>query len=247
MIKVLIVEDEKPATDILKYYLDNYDDIELIGAVSDGFSGIKSIKDLNPDLVFLDIHMPRLNGLEMLELLDEPPQVIFITAYDQYAVKAFELEAIDYLLKPIEEERLSSAIERARNKINSGEKADYSKLSKRMIGDENEFLNRIAVKQGSKVHVFPIEEIICFTADDDYVNIIHSSGKFLKQTTLKYLEGVLPPDQFYRIHRSSLVNADFIERIEPLEKQQYVLITKNGERLGVSKNGYSLLREKLGL
>ncbi|NMM48968.1 LytR/AlgR family response regulator transcription factor [Marinigracilibium pacificum] len=244
---VLIIEDENPAIEILKYYLKNIEGINIVGIAQDGFEGIKMIRELSPDLIFLDIHMPKLNGLEMIELVDNLPEVIFITAYDHYAVKAFELEAIDYLLKPVEQERLVSALSKARNRMNSGEKMNYSNLQESVMKDQNEVLNRVAVKQGSKVYVFPVDEIVCFTADDDYVNIIHESGKFLKQTSLKYLESVLPIDQFYRIHRSTLVNADFIDRIEPLEKQQYVLFTKTGEKLSVSKNGYSLLREKLGL
>jgi two-component system, LytTR family, response regulator len=246
-IRTLLIEDEQPARELVKHFLAGSADIEIIGECADGFAGLKAIQDLKPDLVFLDIQLPKLTGLELLELLENPPVIIFTTAYDQYAIKAFEMNALDYLLKPFSLDRFNAALEKARLRISSGksDKPNVDKLLQHQ-SEQQGFLDRVAIKSGSRIHVVPTGSIRYIEAQDDYVMIYCAEGKFLKEKTMKYFEAHLEPDMFVRIHRSYIINVQEIKQIEPLEKDSYVVILKDGAKLRASATGYKTLRERLG-
>ena len=239
-IKTIIIDDEKLARDLVKNYLQSFDNISVIDECENGFDGIKSITENKPDLIFLDIQMPKLNGFEMLEILDNQPKIIFTTAYDQYALKAFEVNAIDYLLKPFSRERFSDAV----NKIlATHENIDVNNtdLPKLDVLRTDEKLNRIVVKTGKKIVVIPIDEIQYLEAQDDYVKIVTNNQSFLKQKRMKFYEEYLP-DNFIRIHRSYICNLSKIKEISLLEKESHIAILKSGDKLSVSKNGYKKLK-----
>ncbi|MDQ7817155.1 MAG: LytTR family transcriptional regulator DNA-binding domain-containing protein [Melioribacteraceae bacterium] len=245
-IKALIVDDENLARDIVKNYLRKFPEIELIGECSNGFDALKQINDLSPDLIFLDIQMPKITGFEMLEIIENPPVIIFTTAFDQYALKAFEVNATDYLLKPFSEERFAEAIQKAIKQIEN--RADSNKR----IGDlikhiekKEEFLERIVVKNGQKISIIPIGDVKYFEAQDDYVMIYTDKGNFLKQKTMKYFEENLDPAEFIRIHRSYIVRISNIKQIELFEKETYFVILNDGKKLPASKTGYQGLKEIL--
>ena len=247
MLKTVIIDDEAPAREILKHYLRDMSDIELVAECSDGFEGLKKIAEMKPDLVFLDIQMPKLTGFEMLEVLDECPAIIFTTAYDQYALKAFELNAIDYLLKPFPRERLAEAVKRAiRNKNDDGSEV---KRIEKLIENRPEHspaLNRIVVRKGNAINMILVDDILYIEAQNDYVMVYYKGGKGLKQQTMKYYEDNLPNSDFVRIHRSYIVRVDQIKRIEPYAKDNHLAVLDSGHKLHVSKNGYKLLKERLG-
>jgi len=245
MIKSVIIDDEPLARSILKEYLHEIGGIEILGEFGNGFDGLKGINDLRPDLVFLDIQMPKLNGFEMLELLDEIPNIIFITAYDQYAVRAFERNAVDYLLKPFSLERLSAAIEKVRKLDDASEEKNQVENLIRDHPGKQMSIDRIAVKTGTKIKIIYADEIQYLEAQDDYVMIHTREGKFLKQNTMKYFEEHLAPKYFVRVHRSFLVRLDFIEQIELYEKDSYIIKLKNSKTIPVSRSGYNRLRESL--
>jgi two-component system LytT family response regulator len=247
-LRTLIIDDEQPARDVVKHYLKDFQEIELMGEFFDGFSGLKAIQELKPDLVFLDVQMPKLTGLELLDLLENPPMIIFSTAYDHYAIKAFEMNAIDYLLKPYSRERFVQAVNKAIAMASAGPvpSAPVQNLVKTL--DENpEYLLRIAVKSRHKVSVIPIEEVVYLEAEGDYVMIYTPEGRHLKEKTMKYFETHLDPEQFIRIHRSYIVNAKFIDRIEYYDKESYAVLTKTGAKLKASTSGYKLLKQALNM
>ena len=247
-LKALIIDDEEPARDIMKHYLKDMDEVEIIGESADGFSGLKAIQELKPDLVFLDVQMPKLTGLELLELLDQPPLIIFSTAYDHYAIKAFEMNAVDYLLKPYSKERLIQAVQKAFAQAGTGEKSTTRVQNLVKTLEENtEYLQRIAVKSRHKVSVIPVNDVIYLEAEGDYVMIHTKDNKHLKEKTMKYFETHLDPERFIRVHRSSIVNADHIHRLELYDKENYVVILKNNVSVKASSTGYKLLKEKLHL
>lgn len=240
--KAIIIDDEKLARDLIRNFLQSFNDIKIVDECENGFDGIKSINEHNPDLIFLDIQMPKLNGFEMIELLDNHHNIIFTTAYDQYALKAFEVNAADYLLKPFSRERFAEAVNRVLDKKSNSipdEKPIYQQ-SDFMQSDEK--LNRIVVKKNNKIIVLPIEHIKYLEAQDDYVNIISQEGSFLKQNRMKYYEEHLP-DAFIRIHRSYIANLNEIKEIALQEKESHIVILKSGEKLPVSKSGYTKLKE----
>jgi two-component system LytT family response regulator len=245
-IKTVIIEDEAPAREILKHYLKDYPEIDVIAECADGFSGLKTISELKPELVFLDIQMPRLTGFEMIEVMTEKPVIIFTTAYDQFAIKAFELNAIDYLLKPFPKERLRSAIKKAVDKI--GKVQDEDKPAREILEKlpaPPSPLNRIVVRKGNAINLIPVTELRYVEAQDDYVMIYHSTGKALKQQTMKFYEDNLPGIDFVRIHRSYIVRVSEIKRIEPYGKDNHVAILHSGDKLPVSRAGYKHLKEEL--
>ena len=244
MIKTIIVEDEKLARDLIREYLEKYDDFEILGEFEDGFSGLKAINGMKPDLVFLDIQMPKLTGFEMLELLEHHPAIIFTTAYDQYALKAFEHNALDYLLKPYSEARFKEALDKARERVNTGDKDSIGKLVEHRDEQEEE-LHRIVVKSRSKISVIPVSEVIYLEAQDDYVMIYTRDSKHLKQKTMKFFESHLPMDEYVRIHRSYIVRIEEISQMQLYEKDSYIVILKNGTRLPVSKTGLPRLKKQL--
>lgn len=248
-ISILIVEDEKPARDLIKAYLDGNQGFELLGEYDNGFDGLKAINEHKPDAIFLDVQMPKLTGFEMLEVLEHHPEVIFTTAYDQYAIKAFEQNAVDYLLKPFSRDRFQEALGKLEAKIVSRaeEKADQSGIEKikQHLAESEEKLHRVVIKKLGKIHVISTKDIHFLEAQDDYVMIYTAEGKYLKQQTMKYFEKHLDPQQFVRVHRSYIANITCIERIEPYEKSNFILILKDGNKVPVSRNGMQVLKENL--
>ena len=242
MIKAIVIDDEQPAREIIKHYLSKHNDIEVVGECSDGFTGLKSINELKPDLVFLDVQMPKLTGFEMLELMDETPQIIFATAFDQYAIKAFEMNAVDYLLKPYSQDRFDSAVLKAKERIQKEDRPAGIKKLAEHIADNIELLDRIVVKLGSKIKVIPIDTVLYIESQDDYVMVYTTEGKYLKQQTMKYFEKHLESSVFCRIHRSYLVNVNTIKQLELYEKNSYLAVLSNGAKLRVSDTGYKALR-----
>ncbi|MFO7853559.1 MAG: LytR/AlgR family response regulator transcription factor [Bacteroidota bacterium] len=242
----LIIEDEEPARNIIKHYLDKHESIKIVGECADGYCGLMSIKELKPDLIFLDIQMPKLNGFELLEILEEKPEIIFTTAFDEYAIKAFEMNAVDYLLKPFPEKRFDEAVEKAIARIRAGEDSG-AKIRSLTSGltEGAAPMNRIVVRKGNAISFIPVKSIRYMQAEDDYVMIYHLAGKALKQQTMKYYERNLPDNDFIRIHRSFLASIEHIARIEPYGKDTYIAVMKEGERLPVSRTGYKKLKEKI--
>lgn len=244
--RVLIIDDEALARSLLQTYLANNNQVEVVGECANGLEGIRAIQELRPDIVLLDIQMPKINGFEMLELLNGNalPEIIFSTAYDQFAIKAFEMNAVDYLLKPYAEDRLSVALNKAIERLEQRlpAKADIMKLAE-TPGTCS--LDRVVVKSGKKIHILPVEDIHYFEAQDDYVMIYGDKGHFLKQKTMKFYENNLDKTQFVRIHRSFLVNVAFITEIQHYEKESWILILNDGNKLKVSKSGYKILKEVL--
>jgi len=244
--KAIIIEDEKPARDLVKKYLESHDNIELAGEYDNGFSGLKGIQEVKPDLVFLDVQMPKLTGFELIELLDEQPHIIFTTAYDQYAIKAFEQNAVDYLLKPFSQERFDNALKKlaSENEVEEKRTDQIDKIRKH-LEDSSETLHRVVIKKSGKIHVISTDEISYLEAQDDYVMIYTESERFLKQQTMKYFEKHLDGESFIRVHRSYIINVTSIERIEPYEKTNFILILKDGSKVPVSRSGMQVLKSKL--
>jgi two-component system LytT family response regulator len=245
-IRAVIIEDEEPARQLLKTFLQSFEQIDLVGECSDGFSGLKTINDVQPDLVFLDIQMPRLTGFELLELLDDLPEIVFTTAYDEYALKAFELNAVDYLMKPFSKQRLSQAIDKVteRFKLKSNSREKLGKLVEQMQ-HKSRPLERVVVKSGSKIHIIPVQDIEQVEAQDDYVMLHTAQGRFMKKETMSAMEQNLPEEHFIRIHRSNIVNVSQIQRIEQYGKESYLLILKNGNQVNVSKSRIKDLKREL--
>ncbi|MDR0581329.1 MAG: LytTR family DNA-binding domain-containing protein [Prevotellaceae bacterium] len=248
LLSVLIVDDETPARELIRHYLQSYPDITVAGEADNGFDAMKLIKEHHPQLIFLDIQMPKLTGFELLELIDVTPEIIFSTAYDQYALRAFELNAVDYLLKPYSKERFDRAVQKAVSKIHSGNDspAGWQALQQTLAGAPA-MLSRVAVKDRQQIHVIPAGDITYIEADGDYVKLHTAAGAFLKEKTMKYFEANLAPQQFIRIHRSFIVNVDKVAKIELFEKETYRVHLKNGAILRASSAGYKLLKETVRL
>jgi two-component system LytT family response regulator len=245
-IRIVIIDDEAPAREIIRHYLKEVNDTEVIDECADGFSGLKTISALKPDLIFLDIQMPRLTGIELVEVLTEKPEIIFTTAYDQYAIRAFELNAVDYLMKPFQKRRFLDAVKKAINKIRSGE--GNKEPTNRLLSKKPEShssINRFVVRKGNAINLIPVDQIRYVEAQDDYVMIYHSGGKALKQETMKFCEDNLSKADFVRIHRSYIVRIEQIKMIEPYGKDTHVAILQSGDKLPVSRSGYKHLKEEL--
>ncbi len=240
--KALIIDDEPPARNIIKAYLKKHSEIEVVGECANGFEAIKAIKDKQPHMLFLDIQMPKISGLELLEVIDEPVQVIFSTAYDQYALKAFELNAVDYLLKPFDEKRFDAAVDKVLQKIKSGDVSNQLQVEQLQAND-SATLERIVVKKGTQLEVIDLEKLLYIEAQEDYVMIYTEAGHYLKSKTMKYFEQHLPSDRFIRIHRSYIVNTDKIRGLEPYDKDTYLAILNPDCKLKVSRTGYKKLKE----
>ena len=245
-IRTIIIDDETPAREIIRHYLKELDYIDIIAECADGFNGLKTITMMKPDLVFLDIQMPRLTGIEMLEVMTEKPEVIFSTAYDQFAIRAFELNAVDYLLKPFAKRRFLDAVKKATDRIRagSGNTEPANQILTKMPEPVSP-VSRVVVRKGNSINLIPVDQIRFVEAQDDYVMIHHSGGKALKQQTMKYYEDNLPGSDFVRIHRSYIVRVQEINRIEPYGKDSHLAMLKSGDKLPVSRSGYQLLREEL--
>jgi two-component system LytT family response regulator len=245
MIRAIIIDDEPLARSVIKEYLEGNAQIELVQECNDGFEGVKSIMQLQPQLIFLDIQMPKINGFEMLELLEQRPAVIFTTAFDEYAIRAFEAHAVDYLLKPFSKERFDMALDRFMAAAPLQKKNTEALLqSSTNLPSQAE---RIVVKTGGKIRIIPVTEILYLEAADDYVKIITNDGSFLKNKTMGFFEETLPSSQFVRTHRSYMLNIQEITRIDPYEKDGHLAILRSGARIPVSKNGYGKLRSVLGI
>jgi two-component system LytT family response regulator len=248
MSKVIIIDDEPLARSIVKEYLQKHPELKLITECGDGFEGVKAIQQHQPDLIFLDIQMPKINGFEMLELIEQPPNVIFTTAFDEYAIKAFEAHAIDYLLKPFNQERFDKAVakwmEQQQNNANTSAKTEELLDTASQSPSQS---NRVVVKNGSKIKIIPVHDIFYLEAADDYVKIHTQEGYFLKNKTMSHFEQVLDAQQFVRSHRSYIVNVQQITRIDPYEKDNHVAILRSGLKVPVSRGGYGKLKAVLGL
>lgn len=246
MNKVVIIDDEPLARSIVVEYLQQHPSIEIAAECNDGFQGVKAIMQHKPDLIFLDIQMPKINGFEMLELLDSTPSVIFTTAFDEYAIKAFEANAIDYLLKPFSKERFDLAIQKWNEKKNTSSEKNIQSLLENTTKQPDE-RNRIVVKNGSDIRIVPMADVMYIEAYDDYVKIFTKDTYYLKKKTMNYYEQVLDSAHFFRTHRSFIINLQELTKIEPLEKNTYVVLLKNGKKIPLSRTGYSKLKETLGV
>lgn len=239
----VIIDDEPLARSLVVEYLQAYPQIEVKQECSDGFEGVKAIATHQPDLIFLDVQMPKINGFEMLELLENPPAVIFTTAFDAYAMKAFEAHALDYLLKPFSKDRFEKAIEKMMSLLASKEKpADFEKLSQDAQAEE-EVLTRLVVKHHQTVQVLPLQDIVYLEAYGDYIKIHTANQVFLKKKTMNYFEDHLPAKDFIRVHRSYIIPAAGVQKIDPPD----FVILRNGEKIPVSKTGYAKLKTALGI
>jgi two-component system LytT family response regulator len=246
MNKIIIIDDEPLARSIVAEYLQDVKDVEIVAECNDGFEGIKAIAQHQPALIFLDIQMPKINGFEMLELLTDTPSVIFTTAFDEYAIKAFETNAIDYLLKPFSKERFDHAIEKWNTKRTANSKGNLQQFIESTVKQPEE-KNRIVVKKGSDIRIIPVEEVLYIEAYDDYVKIFLKDSYYLKKKTMNYYEQVLDETSFFRVHRSFIINLNQLTKIEALEKNNYVAILKNDKRIPISRNSYTRLKGILGL
>lgn len=242
MLRAVIVDDEELARAFLRELLSCHPDIEIAAECANGFEAVKVASELAPDLIFLDVQMPKLDGFEVIELIDPGPAVIFVTAYDQYAMRAFDAHAVDYLLKPFTAERFERALERAKARL--GERRLPKEVAaERPLAERPE---RIVVKDGPRVHIIPLDKLDYVEAQDDYV-ALHSGGKsYLKQQPIASLESALDPARFVRIHRSAIVNLERIARIEPYGKESRIAVLEDGARLPISRSGYARLMEAMG-
>ena len=243
--KTVIIDDEPLARSIVKEYLQGHPHLEMVQECSDGFEGIKAIQHHQPDLVFLDIQMPKINGFEMLELIEHPPCVIFTTAFEEYAIKAFEAHAIDYLLKPFSKERFDKAVEKWNLRNKQEQRNQTDNLLQTVLAVQPQ--NRVVVKDNGKIKIIPTSSIHYLEAADDYVKIHTANGVFLKNKTMAFFEQTLDPQNFIRIHRSCLVNVQLITRIDPYEKENHLAVLSIGVKLPVSKSGYTKLKLALGI
>jgi two-component system LytT family response regulator len=244
MYKAILIDDEPLARQLLKTLLQPYQQIEVVAECGDGFEGFKAIQEHTPDLIFLDIQMPRLNGFEMLELLDTPPAVIFTTAFDEYALKAFEAHAIDYLLKPIVKDRFEKAMQKWLQQTPNKETPQVSTLLENNIYEG--YQHRIVVKDNGLIRIIPAQDIFYIEANDDYIKIVTDNGSYLKKSTLSHIEQTLDPQQFVRVHRSYLVPVTQLMRIEPYEKESHIALLHCGAKVMVSKSGMAKLKSLLG-
>jgi two-component system LytT family response regulator len=244
--RVAIVDDELLARSVLREYLARHDDIDLVAECANGFEAVKAIADLEPELVFLDIQMPRLDGFEVAELIGAKTRLIFVTAYDQYALKAFECHALDYLLKPFSEQRFEQALAHARASRSTPAASTAVQTLAREAATRAAPLARVLIRDGAKVHVIASARIDYIEAQDDYISIRSEGKSYLKSQRLSELETQLDPAKFLRVHRSYLLNIDGIRRIEAATKDSHVAILRDDTRIPVSKAGYQKLRLLVG-
>ncbi len=236
----VIVDDEELARRLLREMLAGHPDISVAAECANGFEAVKAVSEHKPDLLFLDVQMPKLDGFEVLELLDADPAVIFVTAYDAYAMRAFDAHAVDYLLKPFTAQRLETALERVRQRL--GEKRVPAAELAAAVRPPDQYLRRIALKDGTRVHVIPVEKLDYVEAQDDYVALHSEKKTYLKQQTIAALEAALDPARFVRVHRSYIVNLERVARIEPYTKDTRVAILADGTQLQVSRSGFARLK-----
>lgn len=240
--RTIIIDDEPLARSLLLELLEPEKDIEIVAECGDGFEALKAIQEHQPDLIFLDIQMPKITGFEMLELLESPPRVIFTTAYDEYALKAFEVNALDYLLKPLNPERLTRALQKLRQQTDKNQESVKGKMLQLP-----EQMQRIVVKGNGNIKILPLPEVFYLESADDYVKVHTNDKYYLKHQTMNNFEQQLPIHQFVRVHRSCLVNVQHIHKVDLYEKDQYCVVLRNDVRLPVSRSGYAKLKTVLGI
>lgn len=245
MIRTILIDDEPLARDVVKYYLKLFPEVEIAAECSDGFEGIKAIAQHQPDFIFLDIQMPKISGFEMLELVEKHPAVIFTTAFDEYAIKAFEVNAVDYLLKPIEQVRFEQAMQKLPSRLNHTDAVTQELLEVAALSPAQQ--NRVVVKKNGVIKIIAISDIHYLEADDDYVKLSTAEGVYHKNKTMSFFERSLASGQFIRIHRSYIINLAQVSRIELKEKDSYVVLLKSDIWLPVSKTGYVKLKSALGM
>jgi two-component system LytT family response regulator len=241
--KALIVDDEELARHVIREFLQSHTEIEIAAECANGMEAVKAVAEHKPNLIFLDVQMPKLTGFDVLELIGTDVPVIFVTAYDQYAMRAFDVHAIDYLLKPIGRERFEAALERAKSRL--GDKLLKPDALAAAARPPQQFLERLVVKDGTKVTLIPVGKLDYAEAQDDYVALASQGKKHLKQQTIAGLEACLNPNDFVRIHRSYIVNLERVVRIEPYGKESRIAILSDGVRLPVSRAGYARLKALL--
>lgn len=244
-IRAIIVDDEELARQVIREFVGAHPEIKLVGECSNGFEAVKSVTELKPDLLFLDIQMPKLDGFEVLELIGNDLRVIFVTAFDRYAIKAFEVHAVDYLLKPFGAERFEAALNRAKQRLAAGKSHRPEMPAAELAAaarPPSQYLDRIAVRDGTRVYIIPVAKLDYVEAQDDYVALTTEGKKHLKQQTISSLESALDPSRFLRIHRSFIVNLERVVKVEPYAKDTHVAVLQNGTQLAVSRAGYARLR-----
>jgi two-component system LytT family response regulator len=239
-LRALLVDDEDLARHALRELLKPHPEVSVVAECANGFEALKAAAEHQPDLIFLDVQMPKLTGFDVLELIEPQPAVIFVTAYDEFAMKAFEVHAVDYLLKPVGRERFEAALERAKSRI--GEKVPVAHELAAAARQPQQFLERLVVKDGTRVTLIPVTKLDYVEAQDDYVALASHGGKHLKQQTIASVEAGLDPARFVRIHRSYIVNFERVVRIEPYGKDSRLAILADGTRLPVSRAGYARLK-----
>jgi len=246
-LRAAIVDDEDLARQVLREYLAPHADIEIVAECANGFEAVKAVAELKPDLVFLDIQMPKLDGFEVLQLLDPTPAIIFVTAHDNHAIRAFEVHAVDYLLKPVAADRFEAALARVSERLES--RPEHRSPSAPSAADlaasarpPSEYVDRIPVRDGTSVAIIPVTKLDYVEAQDDYVALVCQGKKHLKQQTISSIEAALDPSRFLRIHRSYIVNLERVVRLEPYAKDSYVAVLADRVQLPVSRAGYSRLR-----
>lgn len=243
-IKVIIIDDEPLARSIVAEYIASHSQLTIVAECGDGFEGVKAIAQHQPELIFLDVQMPKINGFEMLELLEDKPDVIFTTAFDEYAIKAFDIHAIDYLLKPFNKERFDAAISRWQSM--RGTKTATALSTEEIIPAEQQ-PQRVVIKLNNKIKIIPFSDIHFIEAAEDYVMIHTGEGRYMKHKTMTFFEKALPANQFVRCHRSYIVDVQQINRLEAYEKDSQIAILKSGAKVPVSKSGYIRLKQVLGV
>jgi len=239
VINVVIVDDEAPARAILREFLADYPQFHVVAECANGYEAVKAVSEHRPQLVFLDIQMPKLDGFEVLDLLDPKPKVVFVTAYDEYALRAFEVHAVDYLLKPYTAARFGEVLAHAEQMVNLGTPETRTAITAKKP------LQRIAFRDGANIEVVPVQRIDYIEAQDDYVHVFARGAKHVKQQTLGELEQLLDPARFVRVHRSYIVNLESLDRVEPYAKDSRVAVMKDGNRVPISRTGYERLRALL--
>jgi two-component system, LytTR family, response regulator len=245
MIKAVIIDDEPLAREVVKEYLMNFPQITIMQECNDGFEGLKAIQQHQPDIIFLDIQMPKITGFEMLELVENMPAVIFTTAFEEHAIKAFEVHAVDYLLKPFSNERFDKAVQKWLDQLQAPVANTTALLETAATTPVQS--NRVVIKLNGKIKIIPVEDIHYLEAADDYVKIVTQEGSFLKNKTMSFFEKMLDAQQFTRVHRSYILNVNQVTRIDPYEKENHLAILRSGARVLVSKTGYPRLKAALGL
>jgi two-component system LytT family response regulator len=246
-LRVAIVDDEGPARLVLREYLEAEAGVDIVAECANGFEAVKAVAETRPDVLLLDVQMPKLDGFEVLELVGRDAAVVFTTAYDEYALRAFDVHAVDYLLKPFSRERLQEAIGRVRERLGrtTAAAAPAPAAIAAAARPPGAWLSRIVIRNGAEVHIVPIDKVDYVEAQDDYIGVRSGDRTLLKEQTLGDLETQLDPRRFVRIHRSLLLNLDRLVRLEPTDTDGKVAVLRDGQRLPVSRSGYARLQRLL--